>query len=376
MDPVLARARETLDATRLAANLFDDRWRLVHTTDAQVLAEFPVGTHALSTEFHEQLVSAGTLFPDELAAHVGRLVPYMLSTSGGDRGALKAIADVRFHELIETVDPVDPPQVWTATMAVQPRGFGYFPMRAILSRLDRADGSFAGVTEVWVPNLTGEVLAMVALADPEHLDRVARIAQSKRRPSAILFADLEASTPLARRLSTSSYFTLMRRVMRELDKIVLARGGVVGRHVGDGLTAYFPAELAGGEAQAARAAITAARELPAAVLGAAATVASAGEVRVNAAIHWGATVRLGAMLSPARFEVTALGEEVNEAARMEACASGGRLLCSKALVERLEDEDAAALGVETDGSYLTLADVPDAPEKARRDAPTLAVREL
>ena len=61
---------------------------------------------------------------------------------------------------------------------------------------------------------------------------------------------------------------------------------------------------------------------------------------------------------------------------MEACASGGRLLCSKALVERLEDDDAAALGVEADGSYLTLADVPGAPEKARRDAPTLAVREL
>jgi class 3 adenylate cyclase len=165
-------------------------------------------------------------------------------------------------------------------------------------------------------------------------------------------------------------------VMREVDQLVIARGGVVGRHVGDGLTAYFPAELAGGEAEAARAAVRTARDLPAAVLGAAETVSGAGDVVGNTAVHWGATVRLGAMLTSARFEVTALGEEVNEAARIEACASGGRLLCSKALLERLSDEDAAALGIDASGSYQPLADVPGAPDKARRDAPTLAVREV
>jgi len=38
--------------------------------------------------------------------------------------------------------------------------------------------------------------------------------------------------------------------------------------------------------------------------------------------------------------VTALGDEVNEAARIEACASGGRMLASKNPIERLDPNDA------------------------------------
>jgi len=46
--------------------------------------------------------------------------------------------------------------------------------------------------------------------------------------------------------------------------------------------------------------------------------------------------------------VTALGDEVNEAARIEACASGGRMLASKNLIEHLDPHDAAALGINAD----------------------------
>jgi class 3 adenylate cyclase len=51
-------------------------------------------------------------------------------------------------------------------------------------------------------------------------------------------------------------------------------------------------------------------------------------------------------MTSGRAEVAALGDEVNEAARIEACASGGRALASKALVERLDPPDAAALGLD------------------------------
>ena len=76
-------------------------------------------------------------------------------------------------------------------------------------------------------------------------------------------------------------------------------------------------------------------------------------------------------------EVTALGDEVNEGARIEACASGGRMLASKSLVERLSPQDAEALGIEPDPiRYIPLAHLPTATEKARRDAPAIAVCEL
>lgn len=63
---------------------------------------------------------------------------------------------------------------------------------------------------------------------------------------------------------------------------------------------------------------------------------------------------------------------VNEAARIEACATGGRILASKPLIERLDDRTADELGI----AHTQLADLGTATEKARRDAPAIAVCEL
>jgi len=61
--------------------------------------------------------------------------------------------------------------------------------------------------------------------------------------------------------------------------------------------------------------------------------------------------------------LTALGDEVNEGARIEACAYGGRMLASKSLLERLSREDAEALAIEPDHiRYIPLADLPTALE--------------
>ena len=94
-------------------------------------------------------------------------------------------------------------------------------------------------------------------------------------------------------------------------------------------------------------------------------------------LHWGSTAYVGWITTTGRSEVTALGDEVNEAARIEACASGGRMLASKNLIERLDPRDATALGIDADGmTYTPVADLPTATEKARRDAPAIAVCEL
>jgi hypothetical protein len=53
---------------------------------------------------------------------------------------------------------------------------------------------------------------------------------------------------------------------------------------------------------------------------------------------------------------------------------GGRALASKELIERLESADAAALDLDPDRvTYTPLADLDTATEKARRDAPAIAV---
>ncbi len=86
---------------------------------------------------------------------------------------------------------------------------------------------------------------------------------------------------------------------------------------------------------------------------------------------------MGGITTAGRSEVTALGDEVNEAARIEAYAAGGRALASKTLIERLDDDDAAALGIDPDRmTYGILGELATASEKARRDAPAIAVCEL
>jgi class 3 adenylate cyclase len=219
---------------------------------------------------------------------------------------------------------------------------------------------------------------LTAQGDLRHFERMQSVAKAGRRPAAILFADLEASSPLARRLSTAGYFALGRRMTRAADQCVIDAGGLVGRHVGDGVVAFFLAETAGSESAAARSCIEAARAVREAMIGVAARSELAPEELVmRFGLHWGATLYVGQIATSGRAEVTALGDEVNEGARIEACATGGRALASKELLERLEPADAAALGLDPDHiTYTPLADHPAATEKARRDAPAIAVCEV
>jgi class 3 adenylate cyclase len=103
----------------------------------------------------------------------------------------------------------------------------------------------------------------------------------------------------------------------------------------------------------------------------------AAEVTMRFGLHWGATLYVGRLMTSGRVEVTALGDEVNEAARIEACATGGRALASKALTERLDPPHATALGIDPQHvSYISLGSLPTATDKARRDAPAIAVCEI
>jgi len=85
----------------------------------------------------------------------------------------------------------------------------------------------------------------------------------------------------------------------------------------------------------------------------------------------------GAVTTAGRSEVTALGDEVNEAARIEAGATGGRMLASKVLLERLDGDDATRLRLDPDRLvYTALANLGIATEKARRDAPAVSLCEV
>jgi class 3 adenylate cyclase len=385
-DPVLAEVATVMRDSGEWAWVVDREWRLVYVTDEQRLS-LSAGTGMVSLVLGERWSSTMPGLPAELAAgpelqemmtemfrRVGGLV--VDDVSGGKAEVRRTVEP----PLREMVDGLAPSRV--VAMSAWPFSTGtggeYVAwLRAI--RLRDETGQVRGTALVFKPAAGMHVLGALALErDLAHLERMRSVRKAGRRPAALLFADLEGSSALARTLPTANYFALGRRIVRATDRCVVDAGGLVGRHVGDGVVAFFPAEIFDSESAAARACITAARDVRAAMAGVAErSDVAADQLVMRFGLHWGSTVFIGNISTAARAEVTALGDEVNEAARIEACATGGRTLASKPLVERLAAEDAGALGIDADRvTYTQLADLDTATDKARRDAPAVAVCDL
>jgi class 3 adenylate cyclase len=86
---------------------------------------------------------------------------------------------------------------------------------------------------------------------------------------------------------------------------------------------------------------------------------------------------MGQVVTGGRLEVTALGDEVNECARIQESARDGAVLASKALIERLDPGHSKRIGIDPETvSYCTVAELPGATEKAVRDAGAIPVTEV
>ncbi len=366
--------------------VFDDRWRLAYITDALrvsfgagALAPTSAGFHAFGPEAVEVVGGwpVGPNSPARLGTILRGVGGWLLADTPGGLEELRTLVDPSLHEFLDGLAPSS-----DETIGFVVNSFALNDDRDIKFigwRVRRADGALAGTVLINKPAASMTTLGtMAAISDLRHLELMLRVSRPARRPAAILFADLEGSSPLARRLSTASYFALGRRLVRAADQCVIDEGGLVGRHVGDGVVAFFLAETTGSESAAARACISAARALQGALGDVAARSGlEPDDIVLRFGLHWGSTLYVGAVNTTGRAEVTALGDEVNEAARIEACATGGLTLASKALVERLEPDDAAALDLDPDGvTYTALGDLSTTTEKARRDAPAIAVCEV
>lgn len=389
-DPTLAATAAALNAAGHWAELFDPRWRCVYATDNAraiyggrvELAAYPIGAYYFGPDYVSTAMEwGGGQFPLEILRKGLTLHgPSMLADTPGGREELRALVDPRLRDIVDELVPADPPPARSAVFrGIYSAAGAGVDIHVTALRLRDSAGPLVGTVVISKPAVGMAVLARItAMGDLRHLERMEQVARPGRRPAAVLFADLEASSPLSRRLSTASYFALGRRMARLADQCVIDAGGLVGRHAGDGVVAFFLAETAGSESAAARSCIQAARAVREAMVGVAARSELAPEDLVmRFGLHWGATLYVGQIATSGRAEVTALGDEVNQGARIEACATGGRALASKELLERLEPEDAATLQLDPDRvTYTPLADLPTATEKARRDAPAIAVCEV
>jgi len=215
-DPALAEMAVSLRSAGHWATIVDPDWRVVHTTDELRMAQgfmvepapLTLGMHMFSAECiesHEQSpAGAGVIdvYRDTLASIGG----WVLADTPGGRNALRDLVDPRLRDVVDQLDVTRHAVASSSTHG----GIGLERSRPVMDltviRIRDVEGRLAGTAMIEKPHLGMSVLATLgAMGDPQHFARMQSVASARRRPAAILFADLEGSSSLARRLSTEGF---------------------------------------------------------------------------------------------------------------------------------------------------------------------------
>ncbi len=259
---------------------------------------------------------------------------------------------------------------------LEPGGESELPVmrvNVLIAPLHDDTGAFIGSLGLGFISVRPGLVSLLARGDENMYERMAKLVEPGSREAAILFCDLEGSTELSRRLPAVQYFRLIRSLWTDIDDLVARNEGIVGKHAGDGASAFFLVDDLGSVSQAAAAAIRAARgihERSEEIFGD--SFDSSCLMRVG--IHWGSSLYMGQLVPGGRLDVTALGDAVNECARIQECAEPHQTLASKELIERLSNDDAAALGLDPEKVlYTPVASLEHATEKAIAGAGSIPV---
>ena len=152
---------------------------------------------------------------------------------------------------------------------------------------------------------------------------------------AILFADIRGFTPFAERLLPYDVVHVLNRYFRAVGRAIVDCGGRIDNYMGDGLLALFGID---GAKDAPRQAVRAALAMIAAVeeLKPYVQTIYGRSFEIGIGVHYGCVI-VGAIGAQDMTRVTAIGDSVNLAARIEAVTKrlGVRLLVSQQTREAL-----------------------------------------
>jgi class 3 adenylate cyclase len=376
-----------LERLRWAFDIYDAEWRLAYVSNElkTMLGEqdeerLGYGRHIVEVLRMDPWDRALT---DESKAGVfANNAPRWMHGTPGGKEAFQRLLGPTLAPYVSDIEP-SASRAWTFEFEYVEGELPPLPIGCVTAQIRGDSGELIGQFTIYSARLPPRLLTLLTRGDEAMFERMAQLVEPGRHAAAILFADLQASGTLSRRLPSAAFFKLIRSVTTAIDDVVLARGGLVGKHAGDGVTAFFLAEQLGSASTAARSAIDAARVVGEAAgaavqdLDAGPSLVTADDVRMNVGVHWGPALYMGQIVTGGRLEVTALGDEVNEGARVQQSAKDGEILASKSLVEQLSDSDARAVRIDADAlPYRTIAGLGTASDKAVRDAGGLPVAQL
>ncbi|MDQ3963407.1 MAG: adenylate/guanylate cyclase domain-containing protein [Actinomycetota bacterium] len=385
IDPRLAAWIVELEKIHAAGLVIDADWRLVWASDywKGFLDETDDDKVGVGRHIAECLMS--DLWLDRMTEESQvRLFldigPYFLEELKRQGIDIYEITIEPLRRFIDDLEPKELPYVFASHFDYiepgAPDELEPYRVDVIASRINDENGDLIGC---WVGSdmhVAPNLVSLLARGDADMYERMARLVDPASRQAAILFCDIVGSTDLSRQLPSAAYFKLIRRLWTGIDRGVARSRGVIGKHAGDGASAFFLVDDLGSPSAAAAAAIKTAREVhefSASIF--AEALDSPCIMRVG--LHWGGSLFMGQLIPGGRLDVTALGDEVNECFRIQEVASTDQTLASKQIVEQLSADEAAALGLDPEKlSYTTVAEFPGASEKAARDAGTIPVTDI
>jgi adenylate cyclase len=146
---------------------------------------------------------------------------------------------------------------------------------------------------------------------------LARLLEGQRRVATILFADLRGSTALAEQMDAHEFVDMLNDYVGALANCVISRGGMVSKFLGDGLMAIFgifDTDLSNGAVGAIRATFD--MRVAVDAVNVARAARAAPPMAFGVGIHTGEVV-LGSIGIREQAEITAFGDTVNTAARLQ-----------------------------------------------------------
>ncbi|MDQ3939824.1 MAG: adenylate/guanylate cyclase domain-containing protein, partial [Actinomycetota bacterium] len=324
----------------------DDEWNVVWVSRS--LKDFIGATDenvGIGLHIAEALVSEvwlRTVHPDSQVEIFFQLAPYLLSDFRRRGRDPKEILPEPLMDLMDQVQPAEFPYVWSFSFRylapTEEADLSDYRVKGCAFRLHDDTGRQLGWMVLFYMDVRPNLLSLLARGDQDMYERMARLVKPGPRQAAVLFCDLHRSVRLSRQLPSVTYFKLVRSLWTGIDKAVADETGIVGKHAGDGASAFFLVEDLGSASKAAAAAIRAARRIHEISEHVFRDVLESG-CMMKIGLHWGGSLYMGQLVPGGRLDVTALGDEVNEAARLQETAETHGTLVSKQLIEQLTPED-------------------------------------
>ena len=188
-------------------------------------------------------------------------------------------------------------------------------------------------------NIDASVLVEVSSTDIKQLSKDEEYFFTlgvEKREVCVMFVDIRGFTPMSEKLSPEEVAQILNEFLSEVTNCVFRHSGMLDKFIGDAAMSVFnaPTDLADYLIKAVCAAVD--------IRNCGETLGKRLRERYGNTVNFGIGLNCGDAVvgnigCEIRMDYTAIGDTVNTAARLEAKASGGEILISEELYERLKD---------------------------------------